>query len=202
MVNNAERIERLLDVIVNASEGNFEVRVPLVDVSDELLEVEVGINYLLDELALQHQKNLAQHQALVDQAAQIADQSRALIAALSTPLIMVSKGVLALPLIGHFDLERATTVTATVLERVVSERASHVILDITGIQEFAMDTSAALLRMIRAMELLGVRCSLTGIHPHAARQIVDLGVDLGRVCTFARVSDALAQALDEKRATV
>ena len=178
------RIERILAVIVEVSAGNYGARVPIDDVEDELLELEVGINFLLDELALEHDETLA--------------QSEALIAALSTPVIVVWPGVLALPLIGHFDLARAHKVTATLLERVASERASHVILDLTGIETFEPDTIASLLRMVRALRMLGVRCVVTGMHPASARQVVDLGMDLSDVRTHARVSDALARVLAEK----
>jgi rsbT co-antagonist protein RsbR len=194
------RVERILAAIVDAAEGNFAARVPLEDVEDELLQIEVGINFLLDDLAAQHQRNLAQQQALIDQAAQIKLQSQALVAALSTPIIVLWPGVLALPLIGDFDLQRATAVTATLLERVAAERARHVILDLTGVEHIATDTLAALLRMVRALELLGVRCLLTGMHPNSARAVVDLGVELGHLHTLARVSDALAQVLSEQRA--
>ena len=193
-----DRIERLLSVIVEAADGNYAHRVPLTDVDDELLELEVGVNFLIDELALKHERNEAQKQALVEQAKRITAQSQALVSALSTPIIVLSPGVLALPLIGHFDLDRATNVTETVLERVASEHATHVILDLTGIGEVAVDTINALLSMVRALGLLGVRCLLTGINPASARTIVEFGADLSQLRTFARVSDALAEVMSEK----
>lgn len=170
--------------MVDAAEGNYETRVPLSDVEDEMLEIEVGINFLLDELTHQRARNES-HQ-------------RALVAALSTPIIVLWPGVLALPLIGHFDRGRAMEVTATLLARVRAERASHVILDLTGLAELAGDTMPALLRMVQAMRLLGARCLLTGMHPRSAQQVVELGIELRGVPTLAQVSDALAQVMSEK----
>lgn len=188
----------MLNTVVQVSNGNFSDRIPLDDVDDELLEIEVGFNFMLEELALQHDKTQAQQQELLGQAQQLAAQSQALVVALSTPIIMVWPGVLALPLIGHFDRERATMVTATLLDRIASERASHVILDLTGIEDVEDATIAALLSMVRAMKLLGTQCVLTGIHPRSAQQIVTLGVEIGQLQTFARVSDAIAHILTDR----
>jgi rsbT co-antagonist protein RsbR len=185
------RISRLLDVLVSASNGDYDARVPLEEIDDALLEVEVGVNYLLDELALRHQQNEVQ-------AAQIAAQTTALVEALSTPIIVVWPGVLALPLIGRLDLARAASISSTLLDRVASDRATHVILDLTGVETIEASTIAALLRMVRAIGLLGARCFITGMHPRGARQIVDLGTDIQQLRTLARVSDALARVLTEK----
>jgi rsbT co-antagonist protein RsbR len=185
------RISRLLDVLASASNGDYDARVPLEEIDDALLEVEVGVNYLLDELALRHQQNEVQ-------AAQIAAQTTALVEALSTPIIVVWPGVLALPLIGRLDLARAASISSTLLDRVASDRATHVILDLTGVETIEASTIAALLRMVRAIGLLGARCFITGMHPRGARQIVDLGTDIQQLRTLARVSDALARVLTEK----
>jgi rsbT co-antagonist protein RsbR len=186
------RISRLLDVLVSASNGDYDARVPLEEIDDALLEVEVGVNYLLDELALRHQQNEVQ-------AAQIAAQTTALVEALSTPIIVVWPGVLALPLIGRLDVARATNISSTLLDRVVSDRASHVILDLTGVETIEASTIAALLRMVRAIGLLGAKCIITGLQPNGARQVVELGTDISQLRTVARMSDALARVLAEKQ---
>jgi rsbT co-antagonist protein RsbR len=111
---------------------------------------------------------------------------------------VVWPGVLALPLIGRLDVARATNISSTLLERVASDRASHVILDLTGVETIEASTIAALLRMVRAIALLGAKCIITGIRPHGARQIVELGADILQLRTLARVSDALACVLVEK----
>lgn len=185
------RIARVLDVVASASRGDYDVRVPLEEIDDEFLELEVGINYLLDELALRREQNEAQ-------TSQIAAQTTALVEALSTPIIAVWPGVLALPLIGRLDLARATSISSILLDRVASSRATHVILDLTGVETIEASTVTALLRMVRAIGLLGARCFITGMHPRGARQVVELGADIHQLRTLAHVSDALARVLAEK----
>lgn len=184
-------MERLLEVLVSASHGDYDARVPLEEIDDAFLEVEVGVNFLLDELALRHEKDQAQ-------SAQIAAQTAALVEALSTPIIVVWPGVLTLPLVGRLDVARAASISSVLLDRVASDRATHVILDLTGVESIEASTVAALLRMVRAIGLLGARCFITGIHARGARQIVELGADIHQLHTLARVSDALARVLAEK----
>ena len=184
---------------MSATGGDYERRIELEDVDDPLLEVEVGINYLLDELVIRGRQNEAQTQSLREQATKISAQSEALVSALSTPIITLWPGVLILPLIGDFDRERAANTTETLLARVARERARYVILDLTGVDSISADTGAALISMIRAAQLLGVECLITGIHPNAAREFVNLDADLGRMRTLARVADALEIVLEHTR---
>lgn len=198
-----ERVDQLLRIIVAAATGDYELRVPLVEEDDDqFLEVELGVNYLLEELSLGKTKSDEQRALLGARADELANQQAELVQALSTPIIGVWPGVLALPIIGQVDDERAATITATLLERVAAERATHVILDLTGVGAIAGATMPALLRMVRAIGLLGAHCMLTGIDPVVAQQIVALGAfDAGMpVRALARLSDALALVLTQKGA--
>lgn len=190
-MSDSERIQRILDVVVAAHGGDYGKRVALEEIEDELLGVEIGINYLLDELSMREEENESQ-------AAKLASQAESLVRALSTPIITLWPGVLALPLIGDFDGRRAEDTTAVLLDRVASERASHVILDLTGVASMSLDTANSLLRMIRTTLLLGVTCIVTGIQPRAAQQFVELDADAEKLHTLARVSDALAFVLRDK----
>lgn len=192
----------MMEVIIAATGGNYSRRVQLHDVEDPLLEVEVGINFLLDELCLRLEETEAKNRALSEQSQQIAAQAETLIAALSTPIIVLWPGVLILPLIGEFGPERAANTMSTLLERVASERASHVVLDLTGVESISPDTIASLLSMVRAMKLLGVTCLLTGIGPRAARQLSDLDISSLELRTLARVGDALSFVLRDKQLTL
>nr|WP_276602911.1 STAS domain-containing protein [Nannocystis pusilla] len=198
-----ERVDQLLRIIVAAATGDYELRVPLVEEDDdEFLEVELGVNYLLEELALGKAKSDSQRQQLEARAEELAHQQSELVEALSTPVIAVWPGVLALPLVGRIDDERAARITAVLLERVAAERATHVILDLTGVGTIAGNTMPGLLRMVRAIGLLGASCLLTGISPAVAQQIVALGEVEGRapVRALAQLSDALAHVLAQKGA--
>lgn len=192
---DSARLKKILDVVVAAHGGDYSQRISLEEIPDDLLEVEVGINFLLDELAMREQEAEAHRESIAAQAAQLADQTTALIRALSTPIITLSPGVLALPLIGDFDDQRAEDTTAILLARVARERASHVILDLTGVESVSPTTASAILRMIRTARLLGVTCLVTGIHPTAALQFAELEPDPDLLQTHANVSDALALVL-------
>jgi rsbT co-antagonist protein RsbR len=195
------RVEELLRIIVAAASGDYAVRVALEERDDVFLEVELGVNYMLEELCLGSARNDRQRDELTARARELGEQQDELLEALSTPILAVWPGVLALPLIGRIDDQRAATITATLLERVAGERASHIIIDLTGVSAIAAGTMPAILRMVRAIGLLGATCLLTGIHPGVARQIVELGAeDLG-VRALARLSDALALVLAQKGVT-
>lgn len=185
---DAERIERLLQSVAAAFNGDFSTPVPLVDEDDDFLEVEVGFNYLLEELALQRQELLEQRQ-------QIEAQAAALVEALSTPIIEIWPGVLALPIIGQVDRDRAAHITQTLLTRVAADRAKYVILDLTGLDIIDTSTMSALLHMIGALGKLGSTCFVTGMRPAAAQQIAMLDIGTTRLRSFARVADALELVL-------
>lgn len=196
----AARLERLLDVVVAASQGDYDVRLDLEEHDDPLLEVEVGVNYMLEELAAQRDRNAAQHEELRANGQRLAQQQDDLVAALSTPIIEVWPGVLALPLIGRIADARAAAITTTLLTRVAATRASHVILDLTGVGALEPGTMPALLRMVRAIELLGARCLWTGVGPEVARQVIATDGGETPMRAYGRLADALAAVIAAKGA--
>lgn len=197
----AGRIEEVLRVVVAAMHGDYDTRVDLSNATEDLfLEVEVGVNYLLEELIERRAANLQQRDALTAHALKLAEQQETLVAALSTPIIEVWPGVLALPIVGRVDDARAAMITTRLLERVAGNRASHVILDLTGVAAIDVETMPAIVRMIRAITLLGTECMLTGIGPEVARQVVVRGIDATRIRVAGQLSDALAAVLGEKGA--
>lgn len=192
------RLDELLRVIITAAGGDYTVRVPLADVVDDaFLELEVGVNFLLEELTERLAQTEAQRDQIIANARQLREQQDELVAALSTPIITVWRGVLVLPLIGQIDATRASAITTKLLDQVTRERASHVILDLTGVGTVSPSTMPAILGMVRALGLLGATCLLTGIQPALARQLV--AVDAGKlpIRTLAHLSDALALVLTE-----
>ena len=196
----ATRIEQVLEVIVGAVHGDYDNRVPLAEHDDAFLEVETGVNYLLEELIERRAQNHRQQAALAAKAEKLAEQQDALVEALSTPIIEVWPAVLALPIVGRVDEGRAAMITEKLLTRVATSRASHVILDLTGVAGVATTTMPAIVRMVRAIGLLGAACMLTGIGPEVARQVVALELDSSRIRVLGQLSDALALVLADKGA--
>ena len=116
------------------------------------------------------------------------------IRALGVPILQVWKGILCLPIMGAVDDERATDMTAELLDRVASTATRFAVLDLTGAQ-FRSETVQYLARMTRALRLIGTQGVFCGISPNTARILVDMQLDLGGVPTYRDLGDALRACL-------
>ena len=114
---------------------------------------------------------------------------------LSTPVVSLWDGVLAVPLIGTLDSARTQVVMETLLQRIVQTEADVAIIDITGVPTVDTLTAQHLLKTVTAARLMGAECIISGIRPQIAQTIVHLGVDLGEVPTKANMADAFKAAL-------
>ena len=116
---------------------------------------------------------------------------------LSTPVVKLWQGIVAIPLIGTLDSNRTQVVMESLLSTIVATNSRVAIIDITGVP--AVDTLVAqhLLKTITAAKLMGAECILSGIRPQIAQTIVHLGINLSEVITKASMADALAVALQK-----
>jgi rsbT co-antagonist protein RsbR len=114
---------------------------------------------------------------------------------LSTPVVTLWEGVLALPLIGTLDSARTQVVMESLLQRIVDTGSLIAILDITGVPTVDTLVAQHLLKTVAAARLMGADCIISGIRPQIAQTIVHLGVDLNSVTTKATLADAFAVAL-------
>ena len=114
---------------------------------------------------------------------------------LSTPVVSLWDGILALPMIGTLDSARTQVVMEALLQRIVERQAAVAIIDITGVPTVDTLTAQHLLKTITAARLMGAECIISGIRPQIAQTIVHLGVDLGGVTTKASLADAFRLAL-------
>jgi rsbT co-antagonist protein RsbR len=114
---------------------------------------------------------------------------------LSTPVVQLWDGVLALPLIGTLDSRRTQLVMEALLQRIVETGSEFAIIDITGVPTVDTLTAQHLIKTITATRLMGAECIISGIRPQIAQTIVHLGVDLGDVTTKASLAGALELAL-------
>jgi len=114
---------------------------------------------------------------------------------LSTPVVQLWDGILALPLIGTLDSSRTQVVMQNLLDAIVKTRSDFAIIDITGVP--VVDTLVAqhLLKTVAAARLMGAECLISGIRPQIAQTIIHLGVDLAGVVTKATLADAFAIAM-------
>jgi len=116
---------------------------------------------------------------------------------LSTPVVELFDGILALPLIGTLDSARTQVVMESLLQEIVDSGASIAILDITGVPTVDTLVAQHLLKTVAAARLMGAECIISGIRPQIAQTIVHLGVELQNVVTKATLADALRTAMQK-----
>ena len=116
---------------------------------------------------------------------------------LSTPVVQLWEGVVALPLIGTLDSARTQVVMESLLQTIVDTGASIAIIDITGVPTVDTLVAQHLLKTVAAARLMGAECLISGIRPQIAQTIVHLGVELNDIVTKASLADALTIALDK-----
>ena len=121
---------------------------------------------------------------------------------LSTPVVELWEGVLALPLIGTLDSGRTQVVMESLLEKIVESGAALAIIDITGVPTVDTLVAQHLMKTVAAARLMGADCIISGIRPQIAQTIVHLGVDLSAVTTKASLADAFAIALKRTGARI
>jgi rsbT co-antagonist protein RsbR len=157
---------------------------------DALAGVTWSVTELLDQLGLYttevYQKS--REDVIARQQAELLE--------LSTPVVKLWDGILALPMIGTLDSARTQVVMESLLQRIVETGADVAIIDITGVPTVDTLTAQHLLKTVTAARLMGADCIISGIRPQIAQTIVHLGVDLGAVITKATLADAFRRALD------
>ncbi len=161
----------------------------------DVAKATVAVTMLLDELGLYtfeiFQKS--REEVILRQQREITE--------LSTPVVKLWDGILALPLIGTLDSERTQVVMENLLQHIVDDGAEIAIIDITGVPTVDTLTAQHLLKTVAAARLMGADCIISGIRPQIAQTIVHLGVELN-VVSKATLADAFAVALRRTGRTV
>lgn len=121
---------------------------------------------------------------------------------LSTPVVKLWDGILALPIIGTLDSARTQIVMESLLQKIVETGSEVAIIDITGVPTVDTLTAQHLLKTVTAARLMGADCMISGIRPQIAQTIVYLGIDLANVVTKATLADAFLTALKQLGATI
>ena len=149
----------------------------------------ISFSLLLDGLGLFTFESYAKAREEV-----ISEQAEQLLE-LTTPVVRLWDGVLAVPLVGTLDSERTQVVMEKLLGALVDTGAEQAIVDITGV--LAVDTQVAqhLLKTVMAARLMGAECTISGIRPQIAQTIVQLGIEFGDITTKATLADALLYAM-------
>jgi rsbT co-antagonist protein RsbR len=149
----------------------------------------LAFSRLLDDLGLRtfEAYSTAREQIIGDQATTMLE--------LSTPVVRLWDGIIAVPLVGTLDSARTQLVMEKLLDTLVATGADHAVIDITGVATVDTEVAQHLLKTVSAARLLGAECTICGIRPQVAQTIVSLGIEFGDVATKATLADALALAL-------
>ncbi|HUR79648.1 MAG TPA: STAS domain-containing protein [Thermoanaerobaculia bacterium] len=180
----------------------FSLKEPAFDVlraeirGDELAAAVWELTQVLDQLGLYTAETYQKGRE------EIINRQQQELMELSTPVVQLWRGVLALPLIGTLDSARTQVVMESLLQAIVDTGSSIAIIDITGVP--VVDTLVAqhLLKTVAAARLMGADCIISGIRPQIAQTIVHLGVEINDVPTKATIADAFAVALSRIGLTV
>jgi rsbT co-antagonist protein RsbR len=170
------------------SDAVFELVADTADLVPEYL----AFSRMIDDLGLLTFETYAaaREQIIADQAASMLE--------LSTPVIRLWDGVIAVPLVGALDSARTQLVMEKLLETLVATGADHAVLDITGVSTVDTEVAQHLLKTVSAARLLGAECIVSGIRPQVAQTIVSLGIEFGDIATKATLADALAHVLNRR----
>jgi rsbT co-antagonist protein RsbR len=116
------------------------------------------------------------------------------IAEISTPVIRVWEGILALPIIGTLDSSRTQVIMESLLQEIVETTSSIAILDISGVPAVDSLVAQHLIKTVAATRLMGAECIISGIRPEIAQTVVHLGIDLSQIITKSTLASALKTA--------
>jgi rsbT co-antagonist protein RsbR len=161
----------------------------VADVRGETSETIVAVSRWVDALGLYTFEVFARarEQVITDQAEQLLE--------LTTPVVKLWDGVVAVPLIGTLDSARTQVVMEKLLQTLVDTGSEHAIIDITGVPAVDTEVAQHLLKTVVAARLMGAECTISGIRPQIAQTIVALGIEFGDIPTKATLADALLHAL-------
>jgi rsbT co-antagonist protein RsbR len=158
--------------------------------ANELFAEVVTINDFIDKLALHTTDSYIRGRD------QIIGRQQEEMLELSTPVVTLWDGIVALPLIGTLDSARTQVVMESLLQAIVQTNSKFAIIDITGVPTVDTLVAQHLLKTITAARLMGAECIISGIRPQIAQTIVHLGINLQDVVTKAKLADAFRLALE------
>jgi rsbT co-antagonist protein RsbR len=172
------------------------IRSSLSNNQDKMFDTVWSATELLDRLAL------VTSEAYMAAKEELISRQQQELMELSTPVVKLWDGILALPIIGTLDSARTQVVMESLLQTVVATNSKYAIIDITGVPTVDTLVAQHLLKTITAARLMGAECIISGVRPQIAQTIVHLGINLEDVITKANLADAFALALKRSGRTV
>lgn len=205
----AEALTRLLQAITIASEGSFGEALKLLDApsSGQLGAIEHALRSFIKEYkisveqsALSIEEFTASQRALEQQLRTIAQQQRA-IQKLSAPIIDVWSGIVTVPLVGDLDSLRMQELGERLLNHIQYARTCWVLLDLTGASQLDAQVAGSVIKLSRAIRMMGAQCLLTGIGESVARLLVTTGASIEAIQSVASLREGLKYCLSQSSET-
>jgi rsbT co-antagonist protein RsbR len=182
----------------------FSLKHALLDILQEELKADpaalynytIKINRLIDDFSVSTFETFikGREEVILRQTDEISE--------ISTPVIRIWDGILALPIIGTLDSARTQVVMENLLEQIVASGSSIAILDISGVPAVDSLVAQHLIKTVSATRLMGAECIISGIRPEIAQTVVHLGIDLSSIITKASLASALKHAFSMLRLEV
>jgi rsbT co-antagonist protein RsbR len=185
MMDMAMGLSECFEVLTAVQKGNLDTQVSEMTLgsSDELV-AKLGVTLNETIRNLKDQVDVIQRQAFAIQE-------------LSTPILQLWTDILALPVIGVVDSQRAAEIMDRLLGEIVARKSKYVILDLTGVEVVDTKTADHFIKLIQAARLVGTQCVVTGIRPAVAQTLVELGVDLTTITTLRDLQAGLHHCLQD-----
>jgi anti-anti-sigma regulatory factor len=214
-----ERLEELMDIVLNIAMGDLSRRPVLRDEQDSLNLLAAGLEMMIDDLIEANRQNEEKTQALEGAKAnlerQVAARTQELrqrlaeleaaneaqrrlletVRQLSTPVVPIYSGILILPLVSQLDTHRAQQIMEKSLGAIQDYEAEVLIIDITGVPTVDTRVAQYLLQVASAAGLLGSRVILTGIRPEVAQTMVQFEIDISKLITLGNLQSGIEYAL-------
>ncbi len=197
VAEDQERIEEYHNSTMELAMGLSECFQVLSEVRDGNMDARVSEFTLgsADEVVANLAKSLNETISEIDNQVETIRRQQFAIQELSTPILQLWDNVLALPIIGVVDTRRSADIMERLLEEVTTRQSKFVILDITGVEVVDTKTADHFIKVIKAAELLGSTCILTGIRPAVAQTLVELGIELSSIATLRNLQEGLKECL-------
>lgn len=198
-VHPEDRESTLLHLVAASGEDDFDFRIRAADGRTVWLHNVVSVRggdgtdtvggFLFDVTERKESESTLKDKLRIIEEQQTAIQK------LSTPIIEVWEGVLTIPVLGIVDEQRAEQMMMTLLDAVTRTGCQYTIIDLTGVDAVDTGTADHLMRIVRAVQLLGAQSIVVGIRPEVAQTIVSMGVDLSSISTLATLRQALLMCM-------
>ncbi|MBK9264652.1 MAG: AAA family ATPase [Polyangiaceae bacterium] len=202
-VHPEDRESTLLHLVAASGEDDFDFRIRAADGRTVWLHNVVSVRggdgsdtvggFLFDVTERKESESTLKDKLRIIEEQQTAIQK------LSTPIIEVWEGVLTVPVLGIVDEQRAEQMMMTLLDAVTRTGCQYTIIDLTGVDAVDTGTADHLMRIVRAVQLLGAQSIVVGIRPEVAQTIVSMGVDLSSISTLATLRQALLMCMGGPR---